>query len=260
MNSKKIILKVKIACSLILMFAYLFSCQKDEAVGTVDIAKVNVINAVVVGGSVKVNVSNKRLPWNSIGDAQTLGGTNNLNRLFIVPAEIPTYLQIAPISDTTKLWYDELKQLNTGKMHTLYLSGTLGNVKALFHEEINFPKPIIRDAGRQTPVTDSIVNIRFVNLSPSGPKLDVNIRGNTANEATELNYQAFTTFKAYPVPRNVNSIVFEIRQSSDKKLLRVFSLPVSNVRFKAIAVIVMGLYPGTSFPPADQYRVVSVTY
>ncbi len=256
----EIILKIIKLCVFIPISAFLISCQKDEGVGTVELAKVNVINAVVDGGSAKVNVNTKVIPWGSISDDQVLGGSNALNRLYFVPTGTPAFLKVASASDTTKLWYDQQKKLSTGKMYTLYLSGTPVQVKATFHDEVNFPKYILRDAGRPTPVTDSIVNIRFVNLSPTGPKVDINIRGNTAMEASELSYETSTDFKAYLAPISVRSIVFEIRQSSDKQLLKTFSLPITNARFKSIAIIVMGIYPGNNLPSIDQYRVVSVTY
>lgn len=257
----EIILKIIKASVLMLSITLLASCQKDEDVGTVDLAKVNVINAVVDGGNAKVNVNTKVIPWGSIADDQVLGGANTLNRLYFVPTGMPAFLKVASASDTSKLWYDQQKDLSTGKMYSLYLSGTPAQVKATFHEEVNFPKYILRDAGRPTPVTDSLVNIRFVNLSPTGPKVDINIRGNTVNEVNELSYEAFTAFKAYPTPRSVRSIVFEIRQSSDKQLISTFTLPINvNTLYKSIAIVMMGIYPGSTLPAVDRYRVVSVTY
>lgn len=243
-----------------MMIAYLFSCQKDEAVGTVDIAKVNVINAVVAGGSVKANVSNKTLTWSSIADDQILGGTNYLNRLYTVTTFRSIYFKVAPVSDTTMLWYNQIKQLNAGKMYTLYLSGKPGNVKTLFHEEMNFPKPIIRDAGRRTPVTDSIVNIRFVNLSPSGPMVDINILGKNSNEISNLRYEEFTDFKAYPATKGNNYIIFEIRKSSNKELIDTIYISAPNVRFTSIVIMMMGIYPGIGLPFSDKYKIQYVTY
>lgn len=263
MNIKKIMLKAALASLMILTIASLFCCQKDEAVGTVDIAKVNVINAVVDGGAVKVNVSNKTLAWSSIADAQILGGTNNLNRLYTVSTDMSTYLKVAPFNDTTTLWYDQMKQFNEGKMYTLYLSGTPSNVKTLFHEEMNFPKPIIRDAGRRTPVTDSIVNIRFVNLSPSGPKVDINIQGKNSNEISDLSYEAFTDFKVYPAISGTYSIAFEIRRSTDKQLIGTYYLNADYFRFKSVAVVLMGIYDPDwllTLPYTDRYRIETIAY
>ena len=251
----EIIIKIVKACLLTFFVSILFSCQKDEGVGTVDIAKVNVINAVVDGGSAKANVGVKIIPWASVADYQNLGGSNFLGRLYVVPTDKPTYLQVVPVSDTTKLWYDQMKQLDARKMYTLYLSGTPNNIKISFHEEVNFPQYIVRDAARPTLVADSIVNIRFVNLSQSGPQIDINIQGKSSNEAIGLSYEAFTDFKAYPAIQGYDYIVFEIRRSADKALINTYYLYLPNVRFKSIAIMLVGIYPGTGLPFFDRYRV-----
>lgn len=253
-------LKTVKMCVFVFTLIFFSSCQKDEAVGTVNIAKVNVINAVVAGGAIKVNVGNKTLPWSSIADAQTLGGISNLNRFYILSANMPTYLKVVPVSDTTKLWFDQVKQFDTGEIYTLYLSGTSGNVKTLFHKEVNFPKTIIRDAGRRTPSTDSIVNIRFVNLSPSGPKVDISIPGKGNNEVSDLSYEAFTDFKVYSATHKIEYFIFEIRNSSTKQLLSTIYIDPENVRFKSIAVMMMGIYPGLGLPYSDKYKILYITY
>lgn len=256
----EIIQKIVKVSLLTLYVSLLFSCQKDEGVGTVDLAKVNVVNAVVGGGDAKVNVNTKTIPWKSIGDDQVLGGANALGRLYLVPTDKHAYLQVAPVSDTAKLWYDQQEQLGTGKVYTLYLSGTPGHVKTSFHEETRFPKYILRDAGRPTPVADSVVNIRFVNLSPSGPKVDINLQGSSSNEASGLGYEEFTDFKAYRFTKNGNFMFFEIRNSSDKTLVANYALYVPTVRFKTISIMLMGLYPGYTDPYTDQYRADMVVY
>ncbi|MEN5232890.1 hypothetical protein [Sphingobacterium faecium] len=252
--------KIIKACMLMSITAFLFSCQKDERLGTLDTAKVNVINAVVGGGETKVNVSTKIIPWMSISDNQILGGSNGVGRVYITSTDRLCYLQVAPVSDTTKFWYNQQRHLDAGKIYTLYLSGTAVNVKTSFHEETNFPKYILRDAGRSTPVADSIVNIRFINLSPTGPKVDVKIQGKSNNEASGLNYEDFTEFKAYPFTKNDNFIFFEIRRSSDNLLVANYALYLPNVHFKSIAIVMMGIYSGFMVPYVDQYQVNMVIY
>ncbi|MEN5193420.1 hypothetical protein [Sphingobacterium faecium] len=256
----KIIPKIIKAGILMAITTFLFSCQKDEGVGTVDIAKVNVINAVVGGGEAKVNIGTGRIPWSSVVDDQILGGPNGVGRLYITPTDRSSYLQVVPVDDTTKFWYNQQQQLAAGKMYTLYLSGTAREVKTSFHEETNFPKYILRDAGYPTPVKDSIVNIRFVNLSPSGPQVDINVQGKSSNEVSGLNYEEFSEFKTFPFTKNGNFMTFEIRKSSDKMLITRYSLYVPNVRFKSIAIIMIGVYEGVDIPYMDQYRVDMVVY
>lgn len=142
------------------------------------------INATVDGGSEKENVGVKIIHWASVADYQNLGGFNSLGRKYTVPTDKPTYLQVVPVSDTTKLWYDQMKQLDARKMYTLYLSGTPNNIKTSFHEEVNFPQYIVRNAARPTLVVGSMVNIRFMNLSLSGSQVDINIQGKSSMKRT----------------------------------------------------------------------------
>lgn len=256
----EIIIKIVKACLLTFFLSILFSCQKDEGVGTVNIAKVNVINAVVDGGSAKANVGVKIIPWASVADYQNLGGSNPLGKLYLVPTDKLTYLQVVPVSDTTKFWYDQMKQLDARKMYTLYLSGTPNNIKTSFHEEVNFPQYIVRDAAHPTPLADSIVNIRFVNLSPSGPQVDIKIQGKSSNEVSGLSYEAFTPFIDYPASEGDDYIVFEIRRSTDKELINTYYLYLPNVRFKSIAIIMKGIYQGVAVPYMDQYRADMLIY
>ncbi|WP_407428483.1 hypothetical protein [Arcticibacter sp.] len=243
------------------------SCRKDGLMqgelGDSGVARVNVVNAVVSGGYAKANVSLKKVYWNTIADYDGLGGSGSLNRLFRVPVGQPMVLQVASLSDTTKLWYDQSAVLGRDEVYSLYLSGIGSHVDTLFHRETNFPAYVVRDAAKPVPSADSIVNIRFVNLSPSGPKVDINIQGMSSNEASGLGYQKFTDFKAYPTKTGTYSIVFEIRRSSDKQLVSTYYFNADYFRFKTVSVLMMGIYdPDLSLPLSyyDSYRIEAVSY
>lgn len=261
-----------VGCRIILLYGILlYSCQKDvHIIGDMaasGLAKVNVIDAVVTGGNAKVNVSTKQIYWNSLPNNVVNGGQvlGNLmpGRLFRVPADRNTVMQVVPVNDTTQMWYNNITKLNAGKVYSLYLSGTPENIKALFHEEIDFPKYIVRDVMKSTPSADSIVNIRFINLSPSGPKVDINIQEKNTLEAKNLNYQAFTNFKTYPAKSGIESIKFEIRKSSDKSLVTTYDLSVDEFRFKSVVIFIMGIYdPEYQLPIAstDRYQIMTMPY
>lgn len=268
-NNEIKIMKIKIKiirlCFLFLYGLILYSCQKDEHIkgelGVGGMAKINVINAVVTGGNAKVNVSPNKIYWKNVLDNQVLGGYT-LGRLFIVPSDRSTVMQVAPVSDTTKIWYDNTSQLKSGKVYTLYLSGTPGDVKSLLHEETGFPKPIIRDVIKPTPTADSIVNIRFINLSTSISKVDIKLVDGE-NVIDNLSYQQFTDFKTYPVTTGHDYYRFEVRRSSDKQLVATYNFPAYYFRFKSVVIFMMGLYdPAYELPLAytDRYRVEVIAY
>lgn len=267
----KTIFKIAKFCLIFLCGIPLYSCQKDEQVigdlGKTGFAQVNVIDAVVTGGNAKVNVSPKQIYWNSLPNNQEPGGQVlggfTLGRLFRVPADRKAVMQVVAVNDTTRMWYDHTAQLNPGKVYTLYLSGTPENVKTILHEETSFPKYIVRDVAKRTPSADSIVNIRFINLSPSGPKVDVNIQGKSTLEASNLNYQTFTDFKVYPATKDNESIVFEIRKSSGKELINTYYFNADYFRFKSVVVFMIGVYdPNYQLPLeyTDRYRIEAIAY
>ncbi|MGJ1322843.1 hypothetical protein ACR780_09150 [Sphingobacterium faecium] len=250
---------------------FFYSCKKDQQIkgelGESGMAQLNVIDAVVTGGLAKVNVSPKQIYWNSlpndqsVSNGQVLGGFE-LGRLFRVPAGRNTVMQIVPVNDTTKMWYDHTAKLNSGKVYTLYLSGTPENIKTLLHEESDFPKPIVRDVAKPVLPSDSTVNIRFINLSPSGPKVDIKLVGG-GNVTTNLAYEKFTDFKIYSATNDHDYYTFEIIKSSDQTVVATYDFPSYYFRFKSVVVFMMGIYdPNYQLPLAytDRYRIEAIAY
>lgn len=266
MKNMKMSTKV-LATSLALCYGLLFfSCQKDEAVPVqVDLARVVVINAVVSGpgeavraSQVKANVSTKEVDWSSIPDYLYLGDYQP-SKLFNVLADQPTVMQVVPLADPSKFWYKQEPQLSNGKVYTLYFSGTPSAMKIKFQEEVDVPYEI-RDPKKPATSADSVVNIRFINLSPSGPKLDINILNSSTKEATNLAYEEFTEFKAYPAVKGADYLNFEIRDATDKKVLRSYRFNASYNRFKTIAIMIRGIYGNASLPYESQYGLAEVPY
>ncbi|WP_400261340.1 hypothetical protein ACFX5U_15610 [Sphingobacterium sp. SG20118] len=266
----KTILKIMSFYLIILCGLLLYSCKKDKIMkgelAEGGMAKVNVIDAVVRGGYAKVNVSPKSIYWNSLPDKPTIDGQVlgdfTLGRLFMVPADRKTVMQVVPVNDTTKMWYDNTSQLNPGKVYTLYLSGTPENVKALLHEETDFPKYIVTDVASPVLAADSTVNIRFINLSPSGPKVDVKLFGG-ANVTNDLGYQQFTDFKTYSATSEHEYYTFEIRKSSDNTVVATYDFPAYYYRFQSVVVFVMGIYDPDyqlPLPDSDRYGIYAIAY
>lgn len=263
MNKITIILKIKVACLLALCSVLLFSCQKDEPVGTIDIAKVNVIHGVVGAGGVKASLFSKEMGWSSIPDNQAIG--YGKGKLYVVSNGQVIQLKAAPVQDTARVWYNRKVNLKAGTMYTLYLSGTPGDVDTLFHAETSRPRPILRDPGRPVPAADSVVNIRFVNLSASGPAVDIHIMGQTTKEASGLGYQKFTDFKAYMAKDYSDGLTLEIRNALTKEVIAYSWVDVSQWGnlFRTISLVIVGTYdPDWSLPIPDEerYMVVEVPY
>lgn len=149
------------------------------------------------------------------------------------------------------------------------------DVETLLHQEDDIPAPILRNVHDILKNgEDTVVNIRFVNLSPTSPPVDIHIMGSTTKEATSLAYKHFTAFKSYPGTKAAfeasyyGNLTFEIRRSSDQQLMAYGMIPInpaalSNLLFRTVALVITGIYDadGTINPPDDQLlRVVPIIY
>lgn len=119
-------MKSLVSCLYLGSLLLCFSCQKDPGpIGTLAIAKVQVIQGVMgAENSAKVNVFDREADWTKIPDAKALPTSGpKLDKLFYVSTLNPTFLQISPMSDLSKFWMNETKNLQAGKVYTLYVSG-----------------------------------------------------------------------------------------------------------------------------------------
>lgn|GEM_PF-1121800 len=248
------------ACLVTPQVVFLFSCQKDDTVReTPAIARVNVINAVVGGGTAKANVSNKERSWSNISSGNPL--SYGVNNFFLVPTASSTVLKVAPVSDTTKLWYNSVADLQTGKVYSLYLSGTASAIDTLFKEETSFQFFAPRDLRKPLAAADSVTYISFANMSSGSPVVNIHILNNPTPIVSNLGYRQTTEFKACPA--NGNTLTFQVRRSTDNQLIITYNLNTNFYRFKSGSFVISGTYVTPPAPPvtgADAYRVIGVPY
>jgi hypothetical protein len=233
---KNIMRKIFTMLSIGLLF---FSCKeektKPEALGTV-----NVINAITDAGPIKVNPTGKAKSWSS------------LVLLTAYPAGTLYYstvgnesLVIAPVSDTTKTLFNRLFNLQS-KMYTLYLSGTVDAPDTMLKEEVNYPNIITAGSGIPS-TTDSVVNVRFVNLSANSPALKAKISTATSNEVDNLPYKGISPFKAYPARLLSTAYSFQIRRVDNDALVTTFNFNATSAnRFRNIALVIRGVFGTTT--------------
>jgi hypothetical protein len=235
----------------ILILATFCSC-KEEKTRPEEIGIVNVINAITDAGPIKVNPTGQPRSWSS-WSLQTayVAGT-----LYYATAGHANFT-ISPISDTTKILVDRSFNLKA-KIYTLYLSGTAAAPDTMLREEINYPNIIT--AGDGIPSTaDSVVNLRFVNLSANSPSLKVKLSTVTVNEVDNLPYKGITAFKAYPNRLTSTAYSFQIRRVDTDALVTTFNFSATSTnRFKNVALIIRGVF-GTTTGTAP-FGVTAVNY
>jgi hypothetical protein len=100
--------------------------------------------------------------------------------------------------------------LPVNTMHTLFVMGTAQDPDHLFIEE---KMPYHETA-------DSVMAIRFINMSEGTAAITVNLAGKDyGSEVNNLAYKSLTAFKNYPANSTVNSYTFEFRDKASGTLL-----------------------------------------
>lgn len=126
-------------------------------------------------------------------------GTQKL-ALYRIP---DTTVKDAPIFNLTL-------NLPVNNMQTLFLMGTSGDPDQLL---------ITNQLLTHAPA-DSVMGIRFINISKGSGPLTVNLVGKSpGSEVDNLDYKQVTPFKIYPAHAKVSSYTFEFRDKVSGKLL-----------------------------------------
>lgn len=231
------------------------ACEKDKTEYKAT-ANINVINATIGTGSVKVN------PGAGSGFSYAAATSlpayaNSMYGAFVGNNTVT----VVSATDTTKTLFQ--RSISLQPISTLYLSGQSPALDTMFRVEQNLPYIASAVAN-----PDNSVYIRFVNLSPNSPPLSINIKSTTTvpNEVNALPYQGISPFKKYDALTTTPNYVFEIRNAATNVVL--FTTPtynVANIRYKTISIVIKGLvglvapFPaGTS--AADQIGVFQVNY
>ncbi|WEK20027.1 MAG: hypothetical protein P0Y49_02525 [Candidatus Pedobacter colombiensis] len=223
----------------ILVFAVCFAaCKKDAEVFKTS-SSINVINAAVDLGGLKVNPAGKAYSFAKTTD-QVLYGAN---RFYYAELGYKALIAV-PTADTTKLLFNESHHMESG-FYTLYISGTAAKVESMLLKEVDFP--FIKTDVTTPASANFVTNVRFVNLSPNSPAVKIKIKNNAVNEVDNLAYKGISNWNRYTNKATATTpYIFEVRDASSDALLfsYTFNATVTN-RFKNVALIIKGLV-GTS--------------
>lgn len=226
------------------------SCKKDKTTynGT---SSTYVINAAVGAGAVKVNLGGSngfaysRAPDLAYGASGLYSGFTGSNSINIVSS-----------ADTTKTIFN--RTINLQAINTIFVAGQAPNIDTIYRAETNFPyiNPTVNRP-------DSSMYVRFVNLSPNSPPLNINIQSAPTNETTALPYKGITAYKKYAAL--TKNYTFEIRDPaldpSKTSPLTTFTLSTSNTRYKTTTLVIKGLVPvDPTNPGPTPISVLQVNY
>lgn len=222
----------KILYTVISVTLFCLSCKKDSPKYFAT-SSINVVNAAVNGGPIKVNAganssfnyrSALNIAYNTYAVSSAFTGSNTIT--------------VVSAIDTTKTFFQ--RTVNLQPINTLYIFGQAPAIDTVFRVETNFPA-----INQSAPNPDNSMYVRFVNLSPTSSSVNVNIKSVTTNEVTALNYKGISDFIKYPALTTTPNYVFEFRDPATNVLLASSLVVPNNSRFKTMSVILTGI----SVPP-----------
>lgn len=221
-----ILLGVLIACC---------SCKENELTPIVN-ADIRIINTAV-GTAIKIGPG-RNMDY-AIETPINFGGS----RLYMLERKaIP--LQIVNAAESTVKFYNEIINFNSG-IYSVFVIGQDAAVETIVKEETDFP---FIDFTNKIPVkVDSVVNMRFINLSPNSVPVKIKIASAAGNEVDNLPYKAIGNWKKYTATASSSVYAFQVRDAVTDALLASFNFTANSTnRFKNVSLIIKGLQGTTT--------------
>jgi hypothetical protein len=215
----------------LMMTSIISSCKKDK-IEFAPMASLNIVNTVISGGSAKLN-----------SFAATIANNGNTHfTLFTGTPDIYVY----PAVDSLHPYYNANKAVtvSNGDVYTLFLGGPTGTPEAILVKE-----------NLAYRIADSTLGIRFINLSPSSPSVNITLSTSTAmNEFTNIAYKQITGFKSFPAGAAVTTYTFQIRNATTNAVISSITLSGTTFpRYQNVTLVLRGMVGGS--PGAGITRV-----
>jgi hypothetical protein len=225
-----------------IILIFLGACKKDNSIPSY--ASINVVNASVGAGTVKINFG-ESVSWASyVGTMGAVNyGTNQIVTAFNLISDYP--LKIVSALDSLNVVFNQKIGIVPDGRYSLYTTGQTGTYDAIFVKELTIPYNM----------ADSSVAIRFINLSPNSPSVSITLASSPAvYEVSGLTYKQVTEFKNYKILKTIpaGSLTFQVRDLNTNTILTSYTLPQTPVmpynavsttlsRFKSVTLAIKGL-------------------
>jgi hypothetical protein len=124
-------------------------------------------------------------------------------------------------------------------VYSLFITGQVPTAEAFLYEEMAYP---FIPTDKIYTTTDSVVNVRYVNLSPNSVPLKIKIASAATNEEDALAYKSVGTWKQYKSTATTTTYSIQIRNAATDALITTYSF-VANAtnRFKNVTLMIRGL-------------------
>lgn len=215
----------------------LSACKKDKPM-IPEVASVNIINAAVNAGTVQVNYFGKPLVWKNY--------TGNEGKIDFAANKVYTFpsgnypLTIVRQVDTLNPVFNRSINASPGEIFSLYLTGQTSPYEYLLVKENSGSSKI-------GYLTDSVLNVRVINLSPNSPPVNVTLStSTTVNEFSNLSFGQSSDFKNYSANATGSiSYTFQIRNANTNAIISTSAVSKTTYRFKNITLVFRGMVGST---------------
>lgn len=217
---------------LTLLSGAISSCKKEEDTVKAS-ASLTIVNAIAGSTALVTNFDNSKNPSfyrtaqqiAAYGFNKYSGYTGDYN------------LGIYRLADTTTVQYKTTLTLEAGSIKTLYLAGTVAATEGFLITE---KLPVYQQA-------DSVVSIRFVNLSKGSGPLNVVMRLQVKTMTSGLDYQGISTFQTISAKaKDPVSYIFDFKDATTGVVVSSYTLSaVGTLLAKNITVALRGIRGGT---------------
>lgn len=243
---------IKFLCILSIWTLSSIGCKKEEG-ELQPVASIRSINALIDGGTVKLNTNER--------DSVRMYNSRVFG-LALVNQEAT--IQILPTAAPGKSYYNNKISMEDGDIYSLFLFGWPANVESLLIKE-------------QVPgfYVDSVIGIRVAHCAPGGLPVNITLKKDpTVPLFQQVNYKTVTDIVKVPLPRvvPVGGAIFEVRDAANNKILATYSLPTASAsstypgisvtlqRFKNLTLVIKGSRDTLSGPNAFGVFPAPVSY
>ncbi len=224
----------------------IISCRKysDEIL---QLSSINIVHATNGALAVKVNYQGGSILYKTYNDSINYGA----NKVYSVVAN-GSPLSIVSTSDTTTFLIKGKYVFSAGSTYSLYLAG-------------QYPAAVDTVLAKDTinNYNDSLIGVRFINLSPNAGNVNVYLSGNLTPEFANINYKQSSAFLAYGAKSNVTSLVFQVKDPATNTVLTSYTLSSTSTpklaasRFHNITIVLRGLKNGSGTTALGTFGVAN---
>jgi hypothetical protein len=226
-------MSIKFSYAVIILLATLLSCQKSSDDPIIS-SSLTIVNALPGSAALVPNFnSDKTLIY--YRTAQTIAA-NSATIFSGYIGEVP--LALSQLTDTTHTVFKQRINIEPGAIKSLFVVGTLENPDFVFLKD------------ELLVLKDSLISIRFANLSFGSNPISINLQGSQATPiVSNIAYKGVTTFFTFPAKAKdpvSGRYVFEIRDLTAAKLIATYTLTPLNTRlFRNLTLALRGQQGGT---------------